>query len=263
MGGGVVQKAISLPVRGQVMRGMEHVPEHPGIPCPAVILYHGFTANKLQEHRMFLKLSRALESRDIASFRFDFIGSGESDGDFEDMTVTREIEEAKAILDFVRLDTRVDPARVSLLGLSMGGLVAGIVAGDRRADVNNLILVAPAGNMYELMMAGPLGDMVRAGTVWKPEQADAGGNLIGHGFVDDLARIDGFARASHFAGDVLIVHGTNDQAVPCEVARRYQEISFGGRAMLHFIEGADHTFNRYAWEQEMIMTVCDFLASRV
>lgn len=230
-------------------------------PRPAVILLHGFTANKLQEHRMFLKLCRRLEDMGIASFRYDFLGSGESDGDFTDMTVSREVEEAKAIVTSVKGDPRVDANRITLLGLSMGGLVAGIVAGDCADAILNLVLIAPAGTMYERMMAGPLGDMVRSGN-WIPEAADAWGNLFSREFVTDLATQDAFGRARSFGGDVLIVHGTKDESVPFQVAHQYQTASFAGRATLHFVENADHTFNQYAWESELIQTVCDFLQGR-
>lgn len=256
-----MQEAITLPVRGHILRGMEHMPSGHDGPCPAVILLHGFTANKLQEHRMYLKLCRRLEGMGIACFRFDFLGSGESDGDFIDMTVSREIEEAKSILAMVRADSRIDPERVTLLGLSMGGLVAGVVAGDCAGDLRNLVLIAPAGTMYERMMAGPVGAMLRSGS-WVTEAADAWGNLFGKAFIEDLATVDAFARARPFGGDVLIIHGTKDESVPYEVAYRYQETAFAGRATVHLIEGADHTFNRYAWECEMIDTVCDFLAQR-
>jgi pimeloyl-ACP methyl ester carboxylesterase len=142
-----VQKAIELVYRGQTLRGMEHVPEVSGDKVPAVVLYHGFTGNKLEPHRMFLKISRALEESGVAAFRYDFLGSGESDGNFEEMTVSKEVAEAHAILDSVKQDPRIDPERVMLLGMSMGGLVASLVAGDRPADVAKLMLLCPAGDM--------------------------------------------------------------------------------------------------------------------
>ena len=87
----------------------------------------------------------------MASFRFDFLGSGESDGNFEEMTASKEIAEANTILNFVKKDPRIDPNQVSLLGLSMGGLVASVLAGDRPDDIRRLALLAPAGNMYEII----------------------------------------------------------------------------------------------------------------
>lgn len=253
-----MQKAIELSYHGLTLRGMEHVPERrtEDEKLPAVILFHGFTGDKLEPHRFFLKMSRALEQAGLAAFRFDFLGSGESDGDFEDMTVSNEIGEAKAILRMVQEDPRIDPTRISLLGLSMGGLVAGVVAGEHPADIDRLVLMAPAGEMYPFVEK-TLGDELH-----NPELVtyDLGGDLVGRAFAEDCKTLNVFARSAGYQGDVLLVHGTNDPVVPVQVSHLYQELSFGGRAMLHEIEGADHTFNKYEWEREAIETVCQFLS---
>jgi pimeloyl-ACP methyl ester carboxylesterase len=253
-----MQRAITLQHRGMTLRGMEHVPEQASTqPVPAAILFHGFTGTKVEPHRLFVKLSRALEARGIAAFRYDFLGSGESDGNFEDMTVSGEVEEAHAILDSVRQDPRVNPDKVSLVGLSMGGLVASLVAGDRPADVHKLVLLAPAGTMLDLVLG-----MVQSAQVdvERTEVFDHGGNLVGRAFVEDLLKLSVYPRAANYTGPVLILHGSRDETVPLEASHRYVRESYGDRAQLHLIEGADHTFNKLEWEQEVIHRVCDFLS---
>jgi fermentation-respiration switch protein FrsA (DUF1100 family) len=46
-----IKKSIEIKHNGQMLRGMEHIPE--GGKAPAVILYHGFTGTKLEPHRFF------------------------------------------------------------------------------------------------------------------------------------------------------------------------------------------------------------------
>lgn len=60
---------------------------------PMVLLLHGFTSSK--DDFVISGLADELQSRGIASIRFDFNGHGESEGRFEDMTVLNEIEDAK------------------------------------------------------------------------------------------------------------------------------------------------------------------------
>lgn len=72
--------------------------------------------------------------------RFDFSGSGESDRNFEAVTLSGEVEEAKAILAYTRALSFVDPSRVFLAGLSMGGAVASIVAGDEAVALRSIVL---------------------------------------------------------------------------------------------------------------------------
>lgn len=251
-----MQHAISLEVDGRTLRGMEHVPaRNNGEQVPAVILFHGFTGTKLEPHRLFWKVSRALEAVGVASFRFDFSGSGESDGHFEDMTVSQEIREAGAILDFVRQDPRIDRDRISLLGLSLGGVVASILAADRPGDVHRLALLAPAGNIRDIVMM-----MARDISITSDTRVyDHGGNLVGMGFAEDVAVLDPYQRASAYTGPVLIVQGTADVTVPRQVAERYRDEVYSERAQLHLIEGANHTFDRSDWETDLIGAVVNFV----
>jgi pimeloyl-ACP methyl ester carboxylesterase len=251
-----MQTAITLEHKGMMLRGMEHIPDQARIQkVPAVILFHGFTGTKLEPHRLFLKISRKLEQHGIASFRFDFLGSGESDGDFEQMTVSKEIDEAHAIVDFVKNDPRIDHDRIYLLGLSMGGLVASIVAGDRSNEVKKLILLAPAGNMYELIIQMVQHEQI---DVTNPYY-DHGGNLVGREFLEDVKTIDVWERAKPYNGPVLIIHGTGDEVVPYHISNIYKQTCYGDQATVRFIDGANHTFDRHDWETEVIKTIIQFV----
>lgn len=255
-----MQQAVTLTVRGLTMRGMMHLPEaavSSAKPVPAAVLFHGFTSNKLEKHRMFWKLSRALEEQGIASFRFDFLGSGESDGDFEEMTVSGEIEEAHAVLDYVRSRPEIDAGRVMLLGMSMGGLVASVVAGERPQEVAKLALLCAAGDIKAVF--GPQ----MAYYLKHPDLrvVDWDGNLVGRGFAEDVMALDPFERAKGYDGDVLLVHGTKDPTVPFETSEMYKARCYGERAVIHPIEGANHTFDKHEWEREVMERVTAFFKS--
>ncbi|MGZ4030899.1 MAG: alpha/beta hydrolase, partial [Tumebacillaceae bacterium] len=144
-----------------------------------------------------------------------------------------------------------------VLGMSMGGLVAGIVAGERAAEVDKLALLCPAGEMYPFVEK-VMGDRINDPTILT---IDMDGDLVGRAFAEDCKTLNVFERSKRYTGDVLLVHGTNDPTVPLVVSHLYQEQAYGGRATLHEIEGADHTFNKYEWEQEAIATVCEFLTT--
>ena len=87
-------------------------------------------------------LSRYLVRLGIASLRIDFRGSGDSESDFSEMTVAREVEDVEAAFAYVRGLPLLDPERVMLLGFSMGGLVAALAA--ERVRPHRLALWAPA-----------------------------------------------------------------------------------------------------------------------
>lgn len=248
-----MQQAVSIIHNGKTLRGMQHIPGREN--ASAVILFHGFTGSKLEPHRFFLKISRMLEAAGIASFRFDFLGSGESDGDFEEMTVLNELAEAETIFQYVKSHPSIDENKIILLGLSMGGLVASLLAGKLQSQIGKLILLAPAGIMSQLVES-----LIPTTTFIHSVNAyDVGGNLVGKAFADELKTIDVWNEAAKYKHDVLIIHGTKDEAVPFEVSSMYIENSYGDRATLHPIVGADHTFNSYQWEKEVLDTVISFL----
>src|SRR5262245_29522110 len=88
-----------------------------------VILCHGFLSSKNSTTNK--TLTRLLNERDISTFRFDFFGQGESDGIFEDITVSVALEQATAALDF--LISR-GHHQLGLVGSSFGGLVSILAA---------------------------------------------------------------------------------------------------------------------------------------
>lgn len=244
-----MQKAVEIQSRNLTLRGMLHIPDGITEKVPMVCIFHGFTGNKMEPHFIFVKLSRRLEAEGIASVRFDFGGSGESDGDFIDMTISKELEEAKDILDYAKSLDFVDKRKIGVLGLSMGGAVASMLAGDRKEDIQSLCLWAPAGNMGELVLRGRSEEDIngmRSSGYW-----DVGGLSVGTGFLNDVLTVDIFGKAAKYDKNVLLLHGDNDAAVPISTSERYLEI-YETRAVLHTIEGADHTFNTRAWEEEVL-----------
>ena len=178
-----MQTAVELEVNGLTLRGMLHRPENCQ-PSPMVVAYHGFTGQKTESHFLFVKLSRALAAAGLACLRFDFSGSGESDGDFAAMTFGGEIAEAKAVLDYARSLPFANPARIFLVGLSMGGAIASIVAGDEPAKTRAIVLLAPAGNMPALIEARITPEA--KAQLATEGRIDIGGHWLGKEFCEEL-----------------------------------------------------------------------------
>jgi alpha/beta superfamily hydrolase len=247
--GDKMQKAVEIQSRGLTLRGMMHIPDGISGKIPMICIFHGFTGNKMEPHFIFVKLSRMLEKKGIASVRFDFGGSGESDGDFIDMTISKELEDAENILDYVKSLEFVDTKRIGITGLSMGGAVASMLAGDRRDDIRSLCLWAPAGNMADIVTYGMKKEEIDV--VKRNGYRDVGGLLVGSDFLNDVFSLDIYKRAAEFDKNVLLIHGDKDPTVPLAASEKYLEV-YETRAVLHIVEGADHTFNNKNWEDEAI-----------
>ena len=116
--------------------GINHGPHHLSAvlhsSCKAsrrlVIMAHGFGGNKIEHQRLFVIMARRLASMGINALRFDFMGSGESSGDFVDMTALTQIADLHAVIDWALARKY---SAIGLLGFSFGGAISIIAAGKR------------------------------------------------------------------------------------------------------------------------------------
>ena len=249
-----MEKQISFKSQSKTLYGMLHLPDV-GRKNPAVIMYHGFTGQRIEPHRLFVKMARRLMAEGMVALRFDFRSSGESEGDFRDMTISGEIHDALAAIDFVCQQPEVDAGRLGVLGLSMGGCVAASVAG-RGPRLKALVLWAAIAQVAELFPRG-IGEE-RIAEWRRVGEIDLGGLMLGIGFLDDLLQIDPLKDLSQFKGASLVIHGSEDTVVPVTEAHLYHE-HLGNRSTLHIVDGADHTFNRSDWEGEVMEATAKWL----
>jgi hypothetical protein len=235
----------------QQINGILHSPAGYDAPRPAVAFFHGFTGTKVEPHRIFVKTARELAAIGFHVLRFDFRGSGDSAGDFSEMTVGGEVSDAIKSIDVLTAMQGVDHERIGILGLSMGGCVAAFVSGqDDR--VKSTVMWAPLSDdppdrKQEILE--------RAKNTPTPEEiAQLNPNIVGKAFYEELTKISPSATIQAFTGALLVIHGSGDDVVPVSHGRRYYELMRGRDALteLEIVDKADHTFNTVAWEQAVI-----------
>ena len=251
-----MQQAHGFRNEGQLIAGTLHLPNGVG-PHPAVVLCHGFTGQRLETHFLFVKTSRALEQAGIASLRFDFRGSGESEGEFRDMTVETEVSDALGAVDEACSLAEVDEARVGILGLSLGGFVAACVTGFEKR-VKSTVLWSAVASLPETI--GRRLDEERRRLLAKQGFVDVGGHALGKAFVDRMEALDPLTLVGKSSNPVLIVHGTADESVPLTHAERYEAHARHGRRRVEkfILEGADHTYARLDHERLVIDRAVDW-----
>jgi len=242
---------------GQWLYGMLHLPEGPR-QAPGIIMIHGFTGQRIEAHRLFVQAARVLAAAGIAVLRFDCRGSGESEGEFVDMTVSGEIADARTALDWLAARPEVDPERLGVLGLSLGGCVAACLAGNE-PRVKALALWTPVAYLLGATGAGiipPGGEQQMASLGW----VDLGGNRVGRAFVEDLPNVRPLEAARRYRGPALLVYGTCDQVLSPDHPQAYLK-ALPGPTEYVTIEGADHVFSSYAWETQAIESTVRWLAA--
>jgi exosortase A-associated hydrolase 2 len=104
------------------------------------VVCHPLAEEKLWAHRALVSIARELCDRGHAVLRFDYLGNGDSDGDFRDSSLSTGDADIDAAIERLRRDT--GSQCVGLVGLRLGASLA-IRAAQRRPDVDRLVLWAP------------------------------------------------------------------------------------------------------------------------
>jgi hypothetical protein len=255
-------------MRREFLAATLHLPagSPPKAGWPSVLMCHGFTGQRLEAHFLFVKTSRALAEKGLASLRFDFRGSGESSGRFRDMSVLTEVADALAAWEYLGRLPGLNPGRRALLGLSFGGAVAALLAGGLAAlgrPPAGCVLWSAVGDLAELWKARIAGLARRGrGRLRLPLERD--GHQLGRRFFADLARVPRPVEALGASGvPALIVQGTADDAVPVAHARAFAAACGRRRATLRILAGYDHTFARTDRERRVIALTARWLGAKL
>jgi alpha/beta superfamily hydrolase len=218
--------------------------------APGIIMCHGFTGHKAETHRLFVEAAREFARHGLAVLRFDFRGSGDSGGEFREMTVSREIEDAQAALEYLSSRPEADPGRLGVLGLSLGGCVAACLAG-RDGRIRSLALWAAVAHPERTR--DRLAPQFGGGDV-----LDMQGWGLGRAFIDDIAHVRPLQEVQRYQGPSLVVHGTADESVAPSDASDYR-LALGERCELHMMQGADHVFSSLEFKSRAIALSREFL----
>jgi len=250
------ERCVEFENEGLRLFGMLHIPAGKK-PAPCVVLLHGYTGDRVGEHFIFVKAARELARSGMAAFRFDFRGSGESQGDFKDISIETEISDALMALDVVRGLPEIDEKRVALLGHSLGGCVAACVAAQSEAV--SVALWAPTAFVDYLVEKD--GETFKDPYIWLPANfrdaiekkgyVDMGGFRRGKAFFESIRYYDPATAIAEYPGPVLLLHGSEDQTVSLINSQILHE-SARGRKLLVVVDGADHTFASEHWEEQVI-----------
>lgn len=238
-----------LPTPKGVLRGFFHRPNSETF--PVCIIFHGFTGQATGTKFSYVQLSRLLESSRIAVLRFNFLGSGESDLNFKDMTFGDELACARLILEEVM--KMENCSAIYVLGHSMGGAVASELAKLYPQVIKKLVLWAPAFNL-----PGALDYLVGKYAANEEGIYDHSGYEVSVDFVEDIIKRDFYQNLDIYQNKLLIIHGTEDTTVPYEISKRYLK-EFTTDYDFQPIEGGDHNFDKITDIKKVLKLSLDFL----
>jgi pimeloyl-ACP methyl ester carboxylesterase len=168
--------------------------------------------------------------------RFDFSYVGESEGLFEDLTVSGEVDDALGALDFLG---DFGSSLVILVGSSLGGAVALLAAANDASSVHAVATIAAVGDAS--LFTDRLSEA--DAKLWRStDRRDWGdGRYLRASFLDDVERVDIANALSRVTQPLLLMHGESDDVVPPSHATLI-ESACAGEAQVVTFPGVGHRF---------------------
>ena len=195
--------------------------------------------------------------------RFDYSGHGQSEGLFEDGTVSRWLEETRAAFSQLTQGPQV------LVGSSMGGYIALLLlralmaeAPEEAARIKGLVLIAPAWDMTEELMWKDFPASARAAVmeqgVWLRPSLYGDPYPITRRLIED-GRKHLLGRAPWDPGrPIHIMHGLLDPDVPWEHTLELESVLTGGWVRVSAVPDGEHRLSRPE-DLEMLLGIVEAL----
>lgn len=281
---GYVQKGVVFESAGNRLVGIATIPEQNS--SLAVLILVGGPQYRVGSHRQYTLLARHLAKANIGSLRFDFTGTGDSEGEqrpfFE--TGTDISAAVDAMTSMFAADTRI-----AIWGLCDGASAALLYA-HRDARIESLVLLNPwvsdgidyspevkLTHYYAPLFRGSdswrrlLTGNIRIKPVLKDISAAVGARLRktfgllkpgrGQGSSFVVAMMDGLDR---FSGRSLILLSGQDMTAQefvqlVKTDAEWNKLVSADRISVHHMPEADHTFSKSSWEEEMQALTRDWL----
>ena len=191
--------------------------------------------------------------------RFDYLGHGQSSGDFRTGTISRWREDCLAAID------QMTEGPLVLVGSSMGGWLACLVALARPERIKALILIAPAADFTEALLKPELSPDAMAaiesvGEWIKPTEHGGDGYPITRLLLEDGRRWSILQGPVEITVPVRILQGGQDPDVPWSHALKLAQALTSQNLVFSLIKDGDHRLSRPEDITRLILAlqeVCD------
>jgi pimeloyl-ACP methyl ester carboxylesterase len=205
---------------------------------PTVVFCGGFMSNMNGTKASFLETHCLWKG--YGYLRFDYSGHGQSSGRFEDGTVGLWTKDAEALIK------GVTEGPIILVGSSMGGWIALLVALRIKDRLKGLIGIAAAPDATDKIMWSSFSDEIKArieteGRIELPSDYDDSPYIITKTLIDEGRNhllLDG---PIDLDVPVRLIHGMMDKDVPFEFSHRIADRLTTDNVEICFVKGGDHS----------------------
>lgn len=207
---------------------------------PGVMFLGGFHSDMTGTKATFLE--DQCTRRHQSYVRFDYTGHGQSSGKFEEGNISAWLGDAEAVLENLTTGPQI------LVGSSMGGWIALLLALKRPERLKGLVLLAPAPDFSEDIYYEEFGEEERRhlalkGTVYRASDYGEPYPLTKQLFEDAKKHLL-LDRRHLLYMPLRIIHGKEDPDVPWEKSEEIMERFISPDAKIYWVEDGDHRLSR-------------------
>jgi esterase/lipase len=215
-----------------------------------IIITHSFKGDK-DYQPIIGDFSRHICDEGYAVLRFDCWGSGESDGEFIDSSITTQIEDLKDVIQYAKQLGYTD---ICLIGLSLG-TTDSIMAYDK--SIKCMVLWSPV-FQHEHLYEDYKEEILKNGYIIR--QRDLTGEEVkcGKQMWQDFKDVKPYQRLNKIQCPVLAIIGSTDDHIAKEKAQEFMDM-IPAEHELKVIEGGDHDFLIEEAKKKAIQHTSDFI----
>tara|TARA_Y100001980_G_C14556894_1_gene352549 strand:+ start:22449 stop:23663 length:1215 start_codon:yes stop_codon:yes gene_type:complete len=210
-----------------------------GDPKAFVLFAHCFTCSK--NLKTVENISRALTQSDMAVFRFDFTGLGQSEGEFSKTNFSSNLDDLKKAYEY--LENEHEAPKI-LVGHSLGGAAMLHVAGSMEKVEAIVTIGAPSTPAHvRKLFKGSQDEIEKTGKA----EVDIGGRnfTIEKQLIEDLEKNDSKKIIHALKKPLLIMHSPQDSIVGIENAAEIYNAAMHPKSFVS-LDGSDHLMTNTA-----------------
>ena len=186
---------------------------------------------------LLVRTARNLAAVGYTVLRFDFRGSGDSEGRFEEQNIDSEIKDLNAAVDFLRKRKSVDKEKIGVIGYSKGGMIAAIGAAKNKR-IKCIATWGLPNSLKEIWKKSLVRRIFLKRYIY---------NVFGFKITKQLLLNDFKWKLTEVVQEIkqplLIVHGTRDSTVSMKHAIRIYK-SASEPKKLELVKGTNHYFSQ-------------------
>jgi len=211
-----------------------------------IIVCHGFMGSHIGVWYSYVELARELAKHGFAVLRFDFRGSGDSQGKFENQIIGVKLQDFDIALKFLSRFKSLDFNKVGVVGHSQGGAIANFAAGKHK-NIKSLVEWATVAD-FELFPWWTRGWFTR---LLKRGYYEAyGTHRIPSKIYKDMLKYKPLEAVKKLNIPILFIHGTKDKEVGLKHSVMLYKAS--NNSKLIKIKDADHLLSRQNHRERVV-----------